>query len=81
MTGSQLSSRLSTSLHLDVVGRAAFQLCVGLAPTLAGLSRQTADSLPASHEHDRIYRHLLAIFARTAAIDDEKRRCALECDQ
>jgi hypothetical protein len=38
-------------------------------------------SLPAGHEHDRIYPHLLAILSRTAAIDNEKRRFALECDQ
>jgi len=35
----------------------------------------------AGYEDDGIYRHLLAIFARTAAIDDEKRRFSLECDQ
>jgi hypothetical protein len=38
-------------------------------------------SLPAGYVHDGIYRHLLAILARTAAIDNEKRRCSLQCDQ
>ena len=45
------------------------------------LSSVPIDSFPAGHEHDGIYPHLLAILARTAAIDNEKRRFALECDQ
>jgi hypothetical protein len=36
---------------------------------------------PAGYDHHGIDPHLLAIFARAAAIDNEKRRFALECDQ